>query len=390
MSLPTHATRRHTKALVLSLGAALTLAGCSLTGGESQQSAASEDGSDTAASDSTTGPTSASGTGEEVVLITHDSFSLPPGVIEQFNEETGYSLTVRPSGDAGAMTNTLALTQGSPLGDAVFGIDNTFASRAVEQGVLAPYTPADLPQGAEAHALEGDLADYLTPVDHGDVCVNIDRTWFEREGVPEPQTLEDLTDPQYAGLFVTPGASTSSPGLAFLLATIAEFGEGSDGADSADGWQGYWQDLVENDVKVTAGWEDAYLVDFSAGGDAGDRPIVLSYASSPPFTIPEDGGEPTTAALMDTCFAQVEYAGVIEGAKNPKGGQAVVDYMLSDVVQESLPESMYVFPVSETVDLPSDWEQWAEIAQDPREIPATDIEEHRVEWVTEWADIATG
>ncbi|MGB5937613.1 MAG: thiamine ABC transporter substrate-binding protein, partial [Ornithinimicrobium sp.] len=289
---------------------------------------------------------------------------------------------VLPSGDAGSMTNTLALTTNSPLGVAVFGIDNTFASRAVEEGVLAQYTPNQVPDGVSEHELTGELASYLTPVDFGDVCVNVDLEWFGARDIPAPETLQDLTEPQYEGLFVTPGASTSSPGLAFLLATIAEFGE--------DGWQDYWGDLRANDVKITAGWEDAYLVDFSAGRDQGERPIVLSDASSPPFTIDEDTGESTTAALMDTCYHQVEYAGVIEGAANEAGGQAVVDYLLSDEVQASLPESMFVFPVSEQVELPQDWAQWAKVADEPYELPAEKVDERRMEWVNEWADITTG
>src|SRR5690606_37319280 len=162
------------------------------------------------------------------------------------------------SGDAGTVTNQLVLTKNSPIGDAVFGIDNTFATRAASEGVLAAYTPAELPDGAGEHALPGEAAAYLTPVDFGDVCVNVDDTWFEQEGLEPPATLQDLTDPAYEGLFVTPGATTSSPGLAFLLATVGEFGE--------DGWQDYWRDLMANGTKVTSGWSDAYAVDFTAGG----------------------------------------------------------------------------------------------------------------------------
>jgi thiamine transport system substrate-binding protein len=348
--------------------AMLTLTGCTVVGGSDEES--SQEESDPSESG-----------GGEVVLVTHDSFNLPDEVVKGFRDETGFELTLLPSGDAGELTNTLALTQGSPLGDAVFGIDNTFASRAVNEGILAPYSPADPPEGVQARALPGELSDYLTPVDFGDVCVNIDRTWFEREGIEEPQSLADLTEPEYDGLFVTPGASTSSPGLAFMLATIAEFGQ--------DGWQQYWSDLVDNDVRVVGGWEDAYTVDFTAGGGDGDRPIVVSYASSPPFTIGDDG-KPTTTALMDTCFGQVEYAGVLEGAANEQGAQAAVDYLLSDAVQSALPESMYVFPVAQDTSLPSEWEKYAEVAQDPLDIPAEEIEANREQWVSQWADIATG
>ncbi len=380
--------------------AALALAGCSLGGSDDEpaqpgadngsQGLAEEgqDGSDGAGQTSDgAGQTGAQGSGE-VVLVTHDSFNLPEEHLAAFTEQTGYDVTVQASGDAGTLTNQLVLTEGSPIGDAVFGIDNTFASRALDEGVLAAYQPAELPDGAQEHALAGDGSDYLTPIDYGDVCVNIDDTWFEAEGIEPPQTLEDLTDPAYRGLFVTPGASSSSPGLAFLLATIGEFGAGQ--GEDDPGWQAYWEDLMANDAKVTSGWTDAYTVDFTAGGGDGDRPIVLSYASSPPFTIPEGEDEPTTSALLDTCFRQVEYAGVLEGAANPEGAQALVDFMLTDEVQAAIPDSMYVFPVSEEVELPEVWSQWADVAQDPIRVEPEVVEANREDWVREWADIATG
>lgn len=359
----------HTRILACTAALTLALTGCTLIGAEDPTEQKSD------AATGTLGPT---GSGE-VVLVTHDSFNLPDEVIAGFTEQTGYTLVVQASGDAGALTNQLVLTKGSPTGDAVFGIDNTFATRAIDEGVLAAYAPSELPAEVSAHALPGDGATYLTPIDYGDVCVNIDDAWFEAEGIESPQTLQDLTDPAYRDLFVTPGASSSSPGLAFLLATIGEFGQ--------DGWQAYWQDLMANGAAVTSGWSDAYSVDFTFSG--GDRPIVLSYASSPPFTIAEGAEEPTTSALLDTCFRQVEYAGVLEGAKNPQGAQALVDYLLSDQVQAAIPDSMYVFPVTD-VELPEVWAQWAQVAPEPIEVDPALIEEHREDWVRAWADIATG
>lgn len=368
-----HTRSSHTRALACAAALTLALTGCSVLGSD-------DDGDDPEATTGSAGDGSA-GTagGGEVVLVTHDSFNLPEEVVAGFTDATGYDLVLQASGDAGSLTNQLVLTKDSPIGDAVFGIDNTFATRAVSEGVLAAYSPPGMPEEVTQHALPGEAADYLTPIDFGDVCVNIDDAWFETEGITPPQTLADLTDPAYRGLFVTPGATSSSPGLAFLIATIGEFGE--------DGWAGYWQDLMANDAAVTSGWSDAYSVDFTFSG--GDRPIVLSYASSPPFTIPEDGDEPTTSALLDTCFRQVEYAGVLEGAANPEGAQALIDWLLTDEVQAAIPDSMYVFPVTD-VELPEVWAQWAQVATEPIEVDPALIEEHRESWVREWADIATG
>ena len=353
----------------LALFAALTLmaalAGCSVTTGEDAV---------TAEDDPTAGTT-------EVVLATHDSWYVPERLVRRFERDTGYDLRVVTNGDAGQLTNKLVLTGDAPIADAVFGIDTTFASRAVEAGVLATYTPEALPPSAAEHALEGAGADVLTPVDWGDVCVNVDDVWFEEHDQAPPRTFEDLTDPAYHNLFVTPAPSTSSPGFAFLAATVGEYGE--------DGWQDYWRALVDNGTRITSGWSDAYEVDFTAGGGGGDRPIVLSYASSPPFTIPEGARRPTTRALLDTCFRQVEYAGVLEGAANPEGAQALVDFMTGDAFQRALPESMYVFPVDAEVALPPLWEKWATPASDPVEVAPEDIAAHRDEWLRTWSNLTS-
>jgi thiamine transport system substrate-binding protein len=331
--------------------------------------------------DGSSGDQPASGSGTEsdrVVLVTHESFVLPKPLIKQFERKSGYDLVVRASGDAGIVTNKLVLTKDHPLGDVAFGVDNTFASRALDEGVFAPYG-APLPDGAEQYALPGDDEHALTPVDVGDVCVNVDDTWFADHDLAEPTSLDDLADPAYKDLFVTPGAATSSPGMAFLLTTIAAYGE--------DGWQDYWTRLMDNGALLTAGWSDAYEVDFTQGGGKGDRPIVLSYDSSPAFTV--SGGKSSTSALLDTCFRQVEYAGVLDGAANPDGAEQLVDFLLSPQVQAALPESMYVFPVDSSVELPKEWAKFAQQPTDPYEVDPASISEHRDDWLREWSDVTS-
>jgi thiamine transport system substrate-binding protein len=326
-----------------------------------------------------------SGAGEDgdaktLVVATHDSWAMSKKVLAEFKAETGITVKAQPQGDAGQLTNKLVLTKDSPLADGVYGIDNTFASRAVDEGVLSPYTSHAGPASAKEYQLPGADADQLTPVDYSDVCVNVDDTWFAKKGLPAPKTLDDLTDPAYKDLMVTPGATTSSPGLAFLLATIAAKG---------DGWQAYWKKLTANGVKVTSGWSDAYEVDFTAGGGKGTRPIVTSYSSSPPFTIPEGASKPTTHALLDTCFRQVEYAGVLKGAKNPAGMKKFIDFMQGKAFQAALPDNMYVYPVDTTVALPASWEKYAPVSPKPYRLDAADIAAGRSTWLREWRDITS-
>jgi thiamine transport system substrate-binding protein len=342
---------RSTMVLVASLTLAAT--SCSVIGGDDDD----ESGSDG------NGP-------DEVVLVTHDSFSLPKKLVARFEKESGNKLEIRKVGDGGTLTNELVLTQDSPLGDVAFGVDNTFASRALEEGVFAPYE-FDAPAGVEDYALPGDDEQALTPVDNANVCVNIDDQWFAEEGIAPPDDLGDLTHPTYRDLFVTPGATTSTPGMAFLLTTIAEYG---------DDWPDYWEDLVDNGVKITKGWEDAYNVDFTQS--KGDRPIVLSYDSSPAFN-------PATSALLETCFEQVEYAGLIDGAENPEGGQELIEFLVSPEVQAALPTSMYVFPVADGVELPPEWAKYAEQPTDPYEVDPAEVSANRETWLREWSDVTS-
>jgi thiamine transport system substrate-binding protein len=334
-----------------------------------------------AACSSPTDPATPSGSAvpqdTEVTVVTHDSFAVPDAVVAQFEEETGISVTFVAPGDAGAMVNQLILTKDAPLGDVAYGVDNTFASRALAEGVFADYV-STAPAAADAEAFAIDGSNALTAIDFSDVCLNYDIVYFEDNGLAVPQTFDDLLKPEYTGLLSVTNPATSSPGLALLLATIAAKG---------DNWEQYWADLAANGVRVTASWSDTYYTDFSAPNYGGDYPLVLSYASSPPFEVID--GEPTTAALLDTCFRQVEYVGVLAGAEHPTAAGMVVDWMLSDEFQAAIPENMYVYPVSSAVEIPAEWTEHAPLADSPWSLPAAEIDANRDEWITQWTAVVT-
>ncbi len=308
-----------------------------------------------------------------VVLVTHDSFAVKKDLLAEFEQESGLTVDVRELGDAGTLVNQLVLSKDVPLGDVVYGIDNAFASRALDAGILEPYAS---PQATDlVPGLAVDDTDRLTPIDYGDVCINVDREWFASRQIPEPQTLEDLADPAYRDLLVVTNPATSSPGLAFLLATVDAYG--------AD-WTGYWSRLRDNGVRVSDSWSDAYFVDFSGAEGTGPRPLVLSYASSPPYTVGKGDAEPPTRAMLDTCFRQVEYTGVLAGAENPAGARELVDFLLSARFQEDIPQKMYVYPARQDATLPAAWQRYAPLSDDPYQVSTADIGAHREEWIRQW------
>ncbi|MFM7213140.1 MAG: thiamine ABC transporter substrate binding subunit, partial [Actinomycetota bacterium] len=269
-----------------------------------------------------------------VRLLTHDSFALSDSVIADFEATSGINLEIVTGGDAGEMVNRAVLSAGKPDADVLFGIDSTLLTRAVNAGVFDPYVSADSASLRPELATLGEGV--VTAIDDGDVCVNIDDGWFAEWDVAAPTSLDDLVKPEYRGLLVVQNPATSSPGLAFLLATIARYG---------DTWPAYWEALRANDVRVVNGWSEAYLGEFTAGGGEGDRPLVVSYSTSPPAEIvyaadpkPE---KPSTSTMTDGCYRQVEFAGVLAGAAQPEAARKVVDWLLSPEVQADIPLSMF-------------------------------------------------
>lgn len=311
-----------------------------------------------------------------LTVVTHDSFALPDELKEKFADESGLDVTYVAPGDGGALVNQLILTRDAPLGDVVFGIDNSFASRAVQEGVIADYDSPELPPTSSQFD-----TDALTPIDFGDVCVNADVQWFEDNDIPVPTTLEDLVKPRYKDLFVVSNPASSSPGLAFLLATIASAGE--------DGYLDYWGQLADNGVTVVPGWSDAYYTEFSGADGNGPRPLVVSYATSPAYTVTEDGAESTTVALLGTCFRQIEYAGVIEGALNPTGAQQFIDFLLSAEVQASIPENMFMYPVTDAP-LPEEWVDFAPLSEHALTLDPATISSNRTAWIQAWTERVIG
>lgn len=330
---------------------------------------------------SASGPaTQPSASGGKLTVVSHESFHVSDELVAAFEARTGLDVTFVAPGDAGTVVNQLVLTKDAPLGDVVFGIDNTLAGRAIGQGVLAPYAATGI-SAADAVPLQADDQHSLTPIDFGDVCVNADKQWFADRGLALPATLDDLTRPEYANLLVVMNPASSSPGLAFLTATVGA---------KRDGYLDYWGKLKANGVKVVNGWTEGYSVEFSAGEGKGAYPLVVSYSTSPAFTTNEAGTDTSTAALLGTCFRQVEYAGVIKGAQNEAGARAFIEFLLSPEVQASIPGQMYMYPAVRATALPADWVAFAPLSDHPFTVSPAEVDAHRERWIRDWTALVIG
>lgn len=321
-----------------------------------------------------------------VTVVTHDSFAISPDVLAEFEAQTGAKVQVLKAGDAGEILNKSILSKANPLGDVLFGVDNTFLSRALDADLFEPHSPAAL--AGVPPDLRLDPSGRLVPIDFGFVTLNYDVGWFAREGVPPPRSLRDLLAPALKGKLVVQNPATSSPGLGFLLATVAAFGD-----DGAYTWRDFWRELRANDVLVTSGWEQAYYDHFSAAsGSPGSHPIVVSYSTSPAAEVFFSEGKLTAPpsgnlSLPGGAFRQVEFAGVLKGAREPALARAFVDFMLSQRFQSDIPLSMFMYPATASAAVPEVFTKFAPQPAQPAAIAPAVIAANRERWIREWTQI---
>lgn len=317
-----------------------------------------------------------------LIVLTHESFALSEEVIKEFQSANNATLQLLKQPDAGQALTRAILTKDNPEADVLFGVDNTFFSRALDEDILEPYRSSALTEIPAEFRLDPESR--LTPIDFGDVCLNYDKAYFADKGLAPPQSLADLARPDYKDLLVVENPAGSSPGLAFMLATVAAFGE--------DGWLDYWQQLRDNGVKVVEDWSTAYFTEFSASSGRGPRPIVVSYASSPPAEVvfadpPID--EPPTAAVTapGTCFRQIEFAGILKGTHNRDLAEKWIDFMLSLRYQEDLPLNQFVYPVNPKATLPDVFVAHSQIAEQPATLAPATLAANRDKWIEQWTEM---
>jgi thiamine transport system substrate-binding protein len=317
----------------------------------------------------------------QLTVMTHDSFSVSEKLIRTFEQVEQVQVRFLTSGDAGAVLNKAILTRDAPLADVMFGVDNTFLSRALNADIFEPYFSPVLSQISPEFQLDPSMR--LTPVDFGDVCINFDKAYFSRQALPVPETLEDLLRPEYRGLFVTPNPATSSPGLAFLLATVKHFGD--------PGYLDFWAGLRDNGLVVVGDWETAYYTNFSASSGRGLQPLVVSYATSPPAEVvfaEVEMTEAPTASIVgpQTCFRQIEFVGILKGTRERALAEKFVDFLLSEPFQEDVPLQMFVFPVNSQAVLPEAFVQFAQVPEQPAEMSPAEIAQNRDAWIAAWTE----
>jgi thiamine transport system substrate-binding protein len=318
---------------------------------------------------------------QTLTVMTHDSFAATDTLIKSFEQANNAKLTFIKGGDAGAVLNKAILSKPAPLADVLYGVDNTFLSRALGADIYESYDSPALKNIPSEFQL--DPTRRALPVDYGDVCINYDKGYFSSHKLAVPTSLEELTKPEYKGLLVTENPATSSPGLAFLLATIKHFGEPD--------YLGYWKDLRQNGLQVVDGWETAYYTNFSGSSGKGPQPMVVSYGTSPAaevmFAQTPTPDAPTASILgPDTCFRQIEFVGILKGTRQRALAEKFVDFMLGPEFQADMPAQMFVFPVVPNIALPEAFTKYAQAPAQPASLAPDVIASNRDAWIQAWTD----
>jgi thiamine transport system substrate-binding protein len=322
----------------------------------------------TRGSEAATSPTGEVRSPQALTVMTHDSFAVSEAVLKQFEAENDAKVNILKSGDAGSAR-----------------VDNTFLSRALNAGIFEPYASPML--SAIPTRFQLDQENRMLPVDRGYVQVNYDKAFLKDKGLEPPASLRELADPKWKGLLAVQNPATSSPGLAFLMATIAAFPDGSDYT-----WQQFWRDLRANDVYVSPDWNDAYYTQFSGSSGKGPRPLVVSYSTSPAAEVFFSEGkltEPPTGNVEGTAFEQIEFAGILKGAKNRALAEKFLDFMLGKSFQEDIPLQMFVYPIIESAALPDVFVKFGQppTATQAFSLPPEQIDANREAWIEQWTQL---
>jgi thiamine transport system substrate-binding protein len=341
---------------------------------------------------SSTGPTDFAG--QELRVLDHGAFRF---IRPLFENQTGARLIQLRGDDAGTALQQAIDSKGNPVADVIFGIDNALFFRAARAGILEPYASPrlehlDLPrQRLDDFRYNGHLL--ATPVDHGFINVNYDaRLAQEHEAEKLPTTLHDLARPEWARQFVTQDPRTSTPGLGFLIATVATFGE-----TGPYTYLDYWRDLLRNGVLITSGWTEAYVVHFSAGygqwedGFVGDRTIVTSYTTSPALEAYFGDGTPPSVSLEPPrgVFHQVETVAILRCTQQLPLARTFVDLLLGPEFQGQTSERMAMYPVARNASVIHTFPTLATppAQLDPAPFTSAQLDAGLARWVEAWANL---
>ena len=293
---------------------------------------------------------------KQVIIYAYDSFSGEwgpgPEIARLFKEKTGMEVIFADCEDGGHVLSKAILEKKDPYADVVIGIDNNLWKQAYDEGILDSFVPSNANEvkaelWAKLNPLENIVTDAdvksskatLTPFDFSPFAF----IFNTKSGIEAPKCLEDLTKDIYAKKIILMDPRTSTPGLGFETWVKTVYGDRADD---------YMKRLEPSILTMTPGWSAGYGM-FTDG----EAPLVISYTTSPAYHIEYGEGDQFQALIFDDGhIMQVEGAGIVKGAKNKKGAQAFIEFLISPEAQNVIPLTQWMFPVNSTIALPKSYD----------------------------------
>ncbi|MBJ23765.1 MAG: hypothetical protein CMB64_03760 [Euryarchaeota archaeon] len=325
----------------------------------------------------------------ELVIATYDVYALTDEMIGDFENQTGITVSMIKLDDAGSVLDYLIQNKGTETIDLAIGLDNTYLQTAIKQGVLTEHLANNL-DNISQDALAPYNGPFAVPFDMGHVCLNYDSSIVDGQNMTVPTSLWNLTEEEWRGKVAIPSPITSSPGRAFMLATLDYFNSLGESTSEFEEW---WSAMEENDVIITSGWSEAYETHYTGGygeyeaGYVGDAHITVSYCHSPGVESWYNGNWTKSAALNlpKTSFFQVEYISSVMGG-DQQSSALFIEFLLSEDINSNMPVQNSMYSVLEGFDLPEEngYLFHSIIPNEPSEISMIEIEENMESWLLLW------
>lgn len=329
-----------------------------------------------------------------LTIYTYDSLLIDPGYdfIGNFSEHANIDperIELVYLSDAGEIISRATLEKENPQADVLIGIDNALIHQAREQNILKPYQSSQLSNLRDG--LVDNLApdNLLTPYDYGVISLWHDDTRFS--GFEGEFTLQTLLDDEFQKQLIIQDPRLSSPGLGFLLWSIAELGYSDSGELSSD-WNEFWLDLNDNTL-LTNSWGDAINLFYTPEVN---RSIMVSYTSSPAYGACLYEDYTTSATLTNTNeqekgWLQIEGLGLVNGATNEALAKQFIDWFVSEELQNQIYQNQWIYPAREGISIPECYLDSAispeEITSYNDQIPTEDLELYVDDWIEEWENV---
>ncbi|MHA1198677.1 MAG: thiamine ABC transporter substrate-binding protein [Candidatus Heimdallarchaeaceae archaeon] len=311
-----------------------------------------------------------------LVIYTYESLLADPGYdfISAYASYSGIptsEIRIVYMEDANSVLSKAILEKDDPTADVLIGLDNVMIHDAKEEGILQIYDSPTLVNISETLVTNLDPEKYLLPYDYGIIALWYDLNRINTSTNPELEylTLDDILEYDLDKQLIVEDPTLSSPGLGFLLWTIAIYGDPEINFEGVLGqnWRDWWSE-AKSDLRIASSWGDAFSIYYTPEED---RPMMVSYGTSPAYDVchPDygvgEGNPPPSAAvvshenptalqiIMKNAWLQIEGIGLVNNAPHTVEAKKFIDWFLDQELQDNIPLNNWMYPANLHANIPT-------------------------------------